>query len=222
MIGIPSNRGIDGLCTLSLAQLYRTGRAVHDPLIHGGAMPIPRMLIVHEFLKSSCDWLMFWDDDIGAQPSDWDLLMEQREDELAVCAEYVKRVKDHNYVAAYGLGFARIHRDAFAMIRKLGIPKGDYFGVPIEGFFPIGFAHNGKYLLEDHGFWSLCYQAKVPLRVERRTRLFHVGSSRWIYDPRTLEPEPQLVTRPQSGLMADEHVHSDNPANGAESPAHLT
>lgn len=41
---------------------------------------------------------------------------------------------------------------------------------------------NGKWMGEDHGFWTLCHLAGLVPRIETRTRLIHVGRKGYPYD----------------------------------------
>jgi hypothetical protein len=198
-IAIPGGRGYDGLCVLGMIALYRLGYVVVDPLMIGGTpVSIPRMLLVSEFLRGPCEWLLFIDDDIGFRPEDFCYLFEDINGELAVCAEYLKKTADRRYAVSYGLGFARIHRSVFETLKLLAHPDGspacapgDIFGCPVNDFFPMGFVPTGKYIAEDHGFWALCHQANIKVRIEKRTHLAHTGQYRWIYDQFSVEPEAQ-------------------------------
>jgi hypothetical protein len=198
-IAIPGGRGYDGLCMLGLIGIYRLGYVIADPLLIGGTpVSIPRMLLISEFLRGPCEWIVFIDDDIGFRPEDFCYLFEDIDGELAVCAEYLKKTPDRRYAVTYGLGFARIHRSVFETLKLLEHPdgskacvEGEIFGHRVDDFFPMGFAPTGKYIAEDHGFWTLCYQARIPVRVEKRTHLSHTGQYRWIYDQFAVEPEAQ-------------------------------
>lgn len=203
-ICIPTNRGVDGFTLRGLCSLYRSGRVVHDVLLQGGSpVQIPRMLLTAQFLQSSCEWMVFLDDDVGFTIGDWDILWEETEErELAVCAEYLKKVEGHHYPATWGLGFARVHRSVFAKLRELRHPgggemvtHGEYFGIPISDYFPTGMFAPPKsaWCPEDHGFWTLVHQAKVATRLERRTRLIHTGTTHFAYEPNMIEQEPRTV-----------------------------
>jgi hypothetical protein len=196
-IGIPGGRGYDSQTLLGLLAVYRLGYVVPDPLLIGGTpVSIPRMLIVSEFLRGPCEWLLFIDDDVGFRPEDFCFLFENVNGELAVCAEYLKKEPDRRYAVSWGLGFCRIHRSVFETLRLLEHPdgskacvEGEIFGAPVNDFFPQGFVATGKFCAEDHGFWGLCHQARIPIRIEKRTHLCHAGTYRWIYDQYALEPE---------------------------------
>jgi hypothetical protein len=177
---------------------------IHDPLLQGGSpVQIPRMLLAAQFLAGSCEWCVWLDDDIGFTIGDWDTLWEETsEHELAVCAEYLKKVEGRHYPATWGLGFARVHRSVFAKMRELEHPgggvmvtHGEFFGVPISDYFPTGMFPPPKasWCPEDHGFWTLVHRTAVPVRLERRTRLIHTGTSHFQYEPSLIEQEPRQV-----------------------------
>lgn len=48
---------------------------------------------------------------------------------------------------------------------------------------------NGKWMGEDHGFWTLCHLAGLVPRIETRTRLLHMGRKAYPYEG----PDPLLV-----------------------------
>lgn len=163
-----------------------------------------RDYVVHYFLtRTSCEWLVWIDADICFTREDWRLLMEQQGNELAVCAEYLKKTQDLTIeVANFGLGFARVHRSVYetldALDREDGEPRLLRYrsGVDIAGqraieefveYHPIGVLPDGSRRNEDHGFWLLVRLAGIQIRKETRTKLGHTGPYTWVYDAQKIE-----------------------------------
>ena len=158
-----------------------------------------RDYIVHHFLaRTSCEWLVWIDADIAFRRRDWQLLMEQQGDELAVCGEYLKKRQDlQPEVANFGLGFARVHRSVYEALDALnnedGSPRllryrasvrlsGEDVMEDFTEFHPIGVTYDGSRRNEDHGFWLMVRLAGLPIRKECRTQLGHSGLFTWWYD----------------------------------------
>jgi hypothetical protein len=163
-----------------------------------------RDYVAHYFLtRTQCDWLVWIDSDITFSRQDWAYLMEQNGDELAVCAEYLKKTQDLSLeVANFGLGFARVHRSVYErldeMTREEGAPRLLRYraGVLLNGarsmeemteYHPIGVHPDGSRRNEDHGFWLMVRLAGIPIRVETRTRLGHTGNFTWWYDKEKID-----------------------------------
>jgi len=163
-----------------------------------------RDYVVHYFLtRTRCDWLVWIDADISFNRTDWGYLMEQQGDELAVCAEYMKKTQDLSpQVANFGLGFARVHRCVYEKLdeqtRDDGEPRllryrsrvelGGQIGVEeFVEYHPIGVHPDGSRRNEDHGFWLMVRLAGIPIRMETRTRLGHTGTYTWWYDKEKLD-----------------------------------
>jgi hypothetical protein len=190
-LGIPSKTSPDVLMANGLANIIGTGRLANQPLWKYGGSNVAavRMTIVHEFLKTSCEWLMMLDDDICFTVLDWDLLWEDHGGEWAVCAEYLQKIPNQIVPARWGLGFTRVHRLVFEKLMQLStedgqpfVRQGFYCGELMYDFFPQGINSAGEYRQEDHGFWMLVRLAQIPTRYERRTRLGHAGRMVWKYD----------------------------------------
>jgi len=187
---------LDVLCVRGLVNVIGTGRLANQPMFnHGGSnVGAVRNLIAYNFLtKTDCEWLVMIDDDIGFTLEDWDLLWEDHNGELAVCAEYLQKLDGEQRPAQYGLGFARVHRSVFERLVELnaedGTPwvrQGYFAGVLLWDFFPQGVTSAGEYRQEDHGFWTLVRLAEVSVRYEKRTHLAHSGRSTWRYDEAAL------------------------------------
>lgn len=163
-----------------------------------------RDYVAHYFkTRTTCDWLVWIDSDIAFSRQDWAYLMEQHGNELAVCAEYMKKTQDLSIqVAQFGLGFARVHRSVYERLDDLthddGEPRLRRYRSRVElgevktieefvEYHPVGVAPDGSRKNEDHFFWLLCHLAQVPVRVERRTKLGHTGSFTWWYDSAKLD-----------------------------------
>lgn len=158
-----------------------------------------RDYVVHYFLtRTSCEWLVWIDADITFSREDWAHLTEQQGNELAVCAEYLKKTADLSpQVANFGLGFARVHRSVFetldALTHEDGAPRLMRYrsSVEIRGelsmedfveYHPIGVMPDGSRRNEDHGFWLMVRLAGIEIRKETRTKLGHTGAYTWWYD----------------------------------------
>lgn len=164
-----------------------------------------RDYVVHYFLtRTTCDWLVWIDSDISFTLNDWAYLMEQQEDELAVCAEYMKKTQDLSIqVAQFGLGFARVHRSVYEQLDALthedGEPRLRRYRSRVETpgeplrieefveYHPVGVAPDGSRKAEDHFFWLLVGLAQIRIRIETRTRLGHTGTFTWWYDKARLD-----------------------------------
>jgi hypothetical protein len=157
-----------------------------------------RDYIAHYFLtRTNCEWLVWIDSDITFSRQDWAYLTEG--DELAVCAEYLKKTQDLKHeVANFGLGFARVHRSVYERLESLryddsGGPRLMRYraGVLLQGtrtmedmveYHPVGVMPDGSRRNEDHGFWLMVRLAEIKIRVETRTKLGHTGNFTWWYD----------------------------------------
>jgi len=163
-----------------------------------------RDYVAHFFLtRTTCDWLVWIDSDIAFSMVDWSFLMEQEGDELAVCAEYMKKTQDLAHeVANFGLGFARVHRSVYEqldeMVTEDGRPRMLRYRsqVHINGqqnieefveYHPIGVLPDGSRRNEDHGFWLMARLAGIKIRKETRSKLGHTGPYTWWYDGEKLE-----------------------------------
>lgn len=181
-------------------------RAIGAQYDHVGESSVStaRDYVAHYFLtRTTCEWLVWVDADICFSRDDWACLMEQQGDELAVCAEYMKKTQNlAPEVANFGLGFARVHRSVFEQIDELvtdqGAPRLMRYRsrVDINGessieefveYHPVGVLPDGSRRNEDHGFWLMVRLAGIPVRVETRTKLGHTGSFTWWYDKVRLE-----------------------------------
>lgn len=207
-LAIPSKMSsLDVMCVKGICNVIGTGRLASQPMfLYGGSnVGAVRSMIAHQFLnKTTAEWLMMLDDDVGFGIEDWDYLFEDHGGELAVCGEYLQKIDGERRIAHFGCGFARVHRRVFELLTELtgddGIPwvrQGIYAGVLMWDFFPQGINAAGEYRQEDHGFWQLVRATQVPIRVETRTRLHHSGRSTWTYDAAELEADALLLAGAQ-------------------------
>lgn len=112
--------------------------------------------------------------------------------DLLVCAEYSFK-NDNLEPVKLGMGFVRIHKSVFAKLMDLEHEDGakrlwqmTFRGRLIADFFPSGPLLNqlvptAEWKGEDHGFWTLCHLAGLFPRIERRTRLTHIGRKGYVY-----------------------------------------
>lgn len=188
---------------LNLVALQGIG-AMYDH-VGESSVSTARDYVAHYFkTRTTCDWLVWIDADIDFTMEDWEYLMEERDNELAVCAEYMKKTQDLSpEVANFGLGFARIHRSVYELLDQLVREDGEprllryRAGVSNPGearsieefveYHPIGVHPDGSRRNEDHGFWLMVRLADIQIRKETRTRLGHTGSFTWRYDAERLE-----------------------------------
>ena len=186
MVAIPSkNSQLDCGC---FDGLLRTMDYWSQPLILGGCSDpgLARCKIAHVFVEKATefDWLMMIDDDMIFTREDWELLWEG--DELIVCGDYSKKILGQRHTGT-GLGFTRVHRSVFEMMKDLKTDEGGELverfymdGEVLVDYFPSGTRlMKSRRLGEDQGFFMLCSLVTQSMRWEKRTRLGHVG--RFVY-----------------------------------------
>ena len=146
------------------------------------------------FLASPFEWMLSIDADIQFVRRDMEILLDG--DEQIVAARYAKKELNETRPAAFGLGFARIHRGVFDALKELkyegdaddpnnGAPLiGSFFwqGQVMDDYFPSGPDMGSHWVGEDHGFFSLCHRAGVTARDETRCKLIHWGRHGYAYD----------------------------------------
>ena len=212
LVMIPTYTGRpDMVCMGGVVQCAVAGLIRHHAFLPECTGPaLARNLCVNGFLRSPYEWLFFWDDDIGASPDDYAIVMDWARDApppldqelhdaatlagdakipLMVAAEYARK-SEGAPPARLGLGFARIHRSVFGLLDALNLESGEaridsfqYQGHMVADYFLSGCSEH-RWLGEDTGFFSLCRLAGVHPRVEQRCKLDHVGGRRhWSYLP---------------------------------------
>ena len=158
---------------------------------------LARNTIAHLFVEkaTSYDWLVFIDSDIGFSVEDWQLLWEG--DEELVTASYARKIFGEP-PAEFGLGFTRIHRSVFNKIKELKTDEGAEYAQRFiyksemhVNYFPNGGTHDHRYVGEDRGFFILASLTDVKPRVERRTKLRHIGPIEFGY-PDQISPLTML------------------------------
>jgi hypothetical protein len=131
---------------------------------------------------------------IDGRDSKGAFLYTQRAADLLVCAEYSFKNEEMGPVKL-GMGFVRIHRSVFETLSELKHEDGTSRcwqtmreGRLITDFYPSGpllsqLIPTADWKGEDHGFWTLCMLAGLIPRIEKRTRLTHIGRKAYGYDP---------------------------------------
>lgn len=199
-VGRPIYRGCSPLHDRSMLELVANyGIGAEYEHVGDSSVSAARDHIVHQYLtRTQLPWFVWIDDDITFSMQDWAYLMEEQDDELAVCAEYLTKTQDLRLqVANFGLGFARIHRSVFEQLDLLAREDGEprllryraRLAAPHENvieefteYHPIGIHPDGSRRNEDHGFWLMVQLAGIKIRIEKRTKLGHTGPFTWWYD----------------------------------------
>ncbi len=168
--------------------LWQCAGLFDHPLFWGGMSDIAlaRNIIMHKFVeRTSFEWLMMIDSDIGFDLSDWELLWEGDED--IVTAEYSKKIIGER-PAQFGLGFTRIHRSVLEKIKDLTnddgsekVPRFYHEGEIAVAYHTSGPNPESRWIGEDRAlfFWASLTDANY--RLETRTRLRHIGRFAYQY-----------------------------------------
>lgn len=145
-----------------------------------------RSMIAHYFkTRTQCDTLFCLDTDIVFTPTDFAYMLEG--DEQIVIAPYARKIMGMR-PTGFGMGFVRIHRSVFEMLDALTDEEGKEalarFYVEGQGiathYYQTGPSSDAVWMGEDTAFWHLCRFAGVTIRLEKRTRLGHVGQ--YVYE----------------------------------------
>jgi hypothetical protein len=173
-----------------IAILAASGGAVQPFWLQGNSnVAAARNLVVHYFLYSTdCDTLFFWDNDIVASAQDFAYVMEG--DEQVVIAPYARKEMGREPVG-FGMGFCRIHRSVFDALNDWKSEDGEevlgrYYQTELAApiathFFYTGASPEARWYGEDTGFWHFCARNGITQRLERRTRLGHIGLHKYGY-----------------------------------------
>lgn len=183
LLAIPCMDGrIWSECMLSIIQVLAASGGQVLPYVLSGDSNIchARNRIAHYFLtKTDCDTLFFLDSDIVFTPSDFAAVLDG--EEQVVIAPYARKFFGMEPVG-FGMGFCRIHRSVFETLSEMADDEGQealprYFldGEIATHFFFTGASSDARWFGEDSGFWHWCALNGITQRLERRTRLGHLG-----------------------------------------------
>lgn len=139
---------------------------------------LARNELVNGFLRTPFEWLVMLDGDIVFSAQDLAFLLDGND--YAVNAPYAQKDANARPVTQ-GLGFTRVHRCVFDMLRseQLCVPF-TFKDMAMHDFFIQGATGHGGYLGEDQGFWYLLGLIGVKPRIEHRCRLQHIGKFRYV------------------------------------------
>jgi hypothetical protein len=183
LLAIPCMDGrIWAECMLSIIQTLSVSGGQVTPFVLTGDSNIchARNSVAHYFLtKTDCDTLFFLDSDIAFSPSDFAAVLDGQEQ--VVIAPYARKVFGMEPVG-FGMGFCRIHRSVFQTLSDMtdsegqeALPRYFYNGEVATHFFFTGASPDARWFSEDTGFWHWCALNGITQRLERRTRLGHIG-----------------------------------------------
>jgi hypothetical protein len=157
---------------------------------------LARNHIVHAFLKTDKNWLVWIDSDMHFTEQDWLLLWEEGvacptnpngDPEDIVTAAYARKIPGAA-PANYGLGFTRVHRRVYEAIADLKNSDGAelvgrfYMDGEIRvHYHPIGNSPDARWIGEDRGFFTYAQMTGITHRLETRTRLKHAGYFEYDY-----------------------------------------
>ncbi len=214
-IAIPSGAGkpdVDHTVSLTdtLFNLYEAGMRPERRIIHGNCyVHLCRNLLTHQFMKSGCSHLFFWDDDVAAPPSALGRLLAYDRD--IIVAPYPKKVapglsptKTWPYSLTDGVpdGFGLLECDmvatGFLLIKRKVIEAlyekhadrlfyHEPYGDEVIDIFPTGlmpdFPKNAKgqamWWGEDYAFSILAKRAGFRIWMDPVIPLIHVGRNVW-------------------------------------------
>lgn len=186
--------------------LFQVQDYFERPLILQGMSDIglARNNLAHEFVENTIyEWIVWIDSDINFLRSDWELLWEGEED--IVCAEYSKKNLGEP-PAEFGMGFVRIHRDVFerikAHLRDDGTEYAQRFyskGAMRINYFPTGCTTDHRWIGEDRGFYLMAAMVGATMRVEKRTKLKHIGEFEFQYPDQIPHWGPRMPSDSEEG-----------------------
>lgn len=160
-----------------------------------------RNMLGNIFRRSNFEMVVMIDADIGFTLQDLDYLLEGNEP--VAIGEYAAKAYPSDPArphltwpvgpprpVKFGMGFCRIHRSVFEALDELRTDEGAERlqryrenGEDNVEYFIDGACGDGRYVSEDRGFWSLVQITGVPIRIERRARVRHVGRHEYHYVP---------------------------------------
>lgn len=188
---LPSADGrYDSMMVRGLVQLVAEHR-VANVYTHIGCsnIQLAREECVHHFIhKTTHEWALWIDSDIGFTMDDYAILWEDDAAEAA-CCEYRKKDQENRVAAPWGFGFCRTSRRLLEEMAALSLedgrpmlPRFRMKGEEYVQYFPQGVLGDYDWRGEDHGFWTVAKLTGARIAYERRTRLVHVGTARYLYD----------------------------------------
>lgn len=224
MLGLPAGDSMmyTEVVMSMTAVLAASGGAVQPMWLNGNSnVCSARNLVAHHFLYGTdCDTLVFWDTDIVASLEDWAYLMMG--EEQIVISPYARKEFGREPVG-FGMGFCRIHRSVFVTLNEWVNEEGEevlgrYYQSempqPIAThFFYTGPSPEARWYGEDTGFWHFCARNNFSQRLERRTRLGHIGLHKYGYPDQI----PRHIT-PTMGVLAYPPEVAPAPVNEVEEP----
>lgn len=186
---------------------YEFGFAVVE-----GGLARGRNRIVHDFLRGSFKWLVWWDDDIEATADDVIRMVTHKQPFVA--GLYTTREDNPHYVATFmhevelqkgcllqvieaGTGFQCVHRQVFEELARI-YPQLEYSdrdtGERVHAFFQqvamtTDLRPDGDFLSEDYFFCHLCRHAKIGMFVDVTVKVNHRGKDGTLY-PKEWPPVP--------------------------------
>jgi hypothetical protein len=209
LIAIPAlDRKLDvELCTSLLAIIAASGGMTVPYFLTGDSnIRHARNKCAHYFMtKTDADTLFFWDSDIIASVQDYAYVMEGEQSDIVI-APYARK-QFGALPVDWGMGFCRIDRSVFTRLSdwRTG-PDGEeclnrYFmdGELAVDYFFDGAGPNGHWFGEDTGFWNWCALNDIKARLEKRTRLGHIGTYVYRYPDQLPMDGPQPFLMPSEG-----------------------
>lgn len=140
---------------------------------------LARNRLIHGFLQSPYEYCVMIDSDIGFTGREFQQLMEP--DHYAVNGVYA--FKDESGQPIHqGLGFTRIHRSVFEILRATLVMPFTHKGEKLFDFFVSGVFPNGRFMTEDSGFWILCSEIGIRPKIDTRIDLMHIGRKEYGVD----------------------------------------
>ena len=210
----------DAMLVRGLMQLI-AARRVSNIYTHVGCsnVQLAREECAHHFVnRTAHEWALWIDSDIGFTLEDYDLIADAASSVEAVCAAYRKKDQQHRIEAAWGFGFTLTSRRLFQAMADLTVPDGRPLlprfrmrGEEWINYFPQGVLTDYDWRGEDHGFWLHARLTGLPVAIERRTRLVHVGTARYYYDEALESAAREIEAR-------DVDVPAEPPAEPASVP----
>jgi hypothetical protein len=200
-----------GQCTGNIQGMIQCLDYYSRPLMVVGQsnISLARNELAHTFLEKfpEFEWSMWIDSDIVFTPEDWLTLWEGDEEVVSAC--YSRKVLGEP-ATEFGLGFTRVHRSVFEKIKELTTDDGQehaqrfyHKGAMLVNYFPNGANPAGRWLGEDHGFFMLASLTDCKPRLEKRTKLRHVGEIEFGY-PNQIPVEMLLKLLTQAGFTIAE------------------